>query len=103
MRSPDRILRHVVRVVWRCKHCRESFGSENVAHYGADPPNMIKPTWFFASMALLDHLRDCQRTDLSETLRGQFGNDFLNHKQIHEWYNVHATIERTLVAEEELE
>src|SRR5665213_1622163 len=54
MRSPEHILRHVIRCDWRCKHCMEVIGSERVAHYGADAPEMIKPTWFFASMSLLD-------------------------------------------------
>ena len=54
-------------------------------------------------MALLDHLRDCQRTDLSDSLRQTFGNDFLNHPQIYDWYNVHGLIERKLVAEEDLD
>lgn len=103
MRSPEHILRHVIRITWCCKHCRTAFGSENVAHYGAAPPNMIKPTWFFASMALLDHLRDCQQTDLSATLRARYGQDFLNHPQIWEFYNTHAVLERKLVAEIELE
>jgi hypothetical protein len=103
MRSPEHILRHVVRCDWRCKHCREIIGSERVAHYGADLPDLIKPTWFFAAMTLLDHLRDCQQHDFSEELRGQFGEDFLNHAQIYDWYNQHALIERHFVAQEELE
>jgi hypothetical protein len=103
MRSPEHVLRHIVHIDWRCKHCREIFGSENVSHYGVDPPNMIKPTWFFASMALLDHLRDCQQTDLSEQLRAQFGEDFLNHVRIFDFYNIHALLERKLVAAVELE
>ena len=103
MRAPDKIMRHIVRITWRCKHCREAFGTENVAHYGTEPPNMIKPTWFFASMTLLDHLRDCQETDLSATLRAQYGPDFLNHPQIFEFYNTHALLERKLMAEVELD
>src|SRR5271165_1651085 len=120
MRSPEHIIRHVVRCDWRCKHCREIFGSERVAHYGAELPALIKPTWFFASMALLDHLRDCGKArdrvdlammeagaeggvDFSGVLREQFGADFLNHAQIYDWYNEHALIERHFIAEEELE
>ena len=103
MRSPEHILRHVVRCDWRCKHCRDVFGSERVAHYGAQLPELIKPTWFFASMALLDHLRDCRGIDYSEELRSQFHDDFLNHPQIYDWYNVHALVERHFLAEEELE
>ena len=103
MRSPEHILRHIVRCDWRCKHCREIIGSERVAHYGADLPDLIKPTWFFAAMTLLDHLRDCQQKDFSPELRQQFGDDFLNHPQIYDWYNGHALIERHFLAQEELE
>jgi hypothetical protein len=103
MRSESHIVRHVVRVTWRCKHCREVFGQENVAHYGGEPPNMIKPTWFFAAMTLLDHLRDCQQTDLSPTLAATYGADFLKHPRIWEFFNVHALVERKLMAEEELD
>ena len=103
MRSPEHILRHIVRCDWRCKHCREIIGSERVAHYGADLPDLIKPTWFFAAMTLLDHLRDCQHHDFSEQLIEQYGNDFLNHPQIYNWYNENALIERHFIAQEELE
>jgi len=115
MRSPEHILRHVVRCDWRCKHCGEVFGSERVAHYGAELPELIQPTWFFAAMALLDHLRDCQGVsdsplgkssagkDFSEELRETYGNDFLNHSLIYNWYNQHALVERHFVAQEELE
>src|SRR4029079_4296583 len=93
MRSPEHILRHVVRCDWRCKHCREIIGSERVAHYGADlPEQMIKATWFFASMTVLDHLRDCQSKDYSEELQKEFDADFLNHPAIYNWYNRHAVI-----------
>jgi hypothetical protein len=103
MRAPERILRHIIRCDWRCKHCMNVIGSERVAHYGADLPDLIKPTWFFASMALLDHLRDCEGKDYSEELRGKYGDDFLNHPAIYDWYNVHAVIERHFLAQEELE
>ena len=103
MRSPEHILRHVVRCDWRCKYCREIIGSERVAHYGADLPNVVRPTWFFASMALLDHLRDCQDKDFSDELRAEYGDDFLNHLQICNWYNLHALIERHFVATEEVD
>lgn len=103
MRSPEHILRHIVRCDWRCKHCREVIGSERIAHYGADLPDLIKPTWFFASMTLLDHLRDCQHNDFSAELRAEFGDDFLNNPSIYNWYNQHAVIERHFVAQEELE
>lgn len=103
VRAPEHVLRHIVKITWRCKHCLEVMGTENVAHYGVDPPNMIKPTWFFASMTLLDHLRDCQQTDLSETLRAEYGVDFLNHPQIWEFYNTHAVLERKLMAQVELD
>jgi hypothetical protein len=103
MRSPEHILRHVVRCDWRCKHCREIIGSERVAHYGAELPDLVKPTWFFASMTLLDHLRDCQAKDYSEELRREFDGDFLNHPNIYNWYNQHALIERTFLAAEEVD
>jgi hypothetical protein len=103
MRSPEHILRHIVRCDWRCKYCREVIGSERVAHYGADLPSVVRPTWFFASMTLLDHLRDCQQKDFSDELRNEFGDDFLNHNQIGNWYNIHALIERHFLAAEELE
>ena len=103
MRSPEHIVRHVIRCDWRCKRCGEVFGSERVAHYGAALPDVVKPTWFFASMSLLDHLRDCEGKDYSEALRAQFTDDFLNHPQIYDWYNVHALIERHFLAEEELD
>ena len=126
MRGPEHIVRHVVRCDWRCKHCGEVFGSERVAHYGAELPELIKPTWFFAAMALLDHLRDCPglapdaqgeakdvemdagRTagkghDFSEKLKSDYGADFLIHPHIHVWYNTHAVIERHFLAQEELE
>jgi hypothetical protein len=103
MRSPEHILRHVVRCDWRCKHCREVFGSERVTHYGADLPNIISPTWFFASMTLLDHLRDCRQMDYSAELSAEYGADFLNHPRIFDWYNRHALIERHFLAAEELD
>jgi len=103
MRSPEHIVRHIVRCDWRCKHCSTVFGSERVAHYGANLPDVVKPTWFFASMSLLDHLRDCRQTDFSTELRADFGEDFLNHERIFDWYNQHALIERHFVAEEELQ
>lgn len=93
----------MVKISWRCKHCRQVFGSENLAHYGADPPSMMKPTWFFASMGLLDHLRDCRQTDFSDVLRAQYGADFLNHPRIWEWFNVHALVERQLLSTTELD
>lgn len=128
MRSPEHILRHVIRCDWRCKYCREVIGSERVAHYGADLPEIIKPTWFFAAMTLLDHLRDCpiltpdapiasgsshdkpgnsiSKTagrDFSDDLRQEYGPDFLNHPLIYNWYNQHALVERHFLAQEELE
>jgi len=103
MRSPEHIVRHVIRCDWRCKRCGNVFGSERVAHYGADLPETVKPTWFFASMSLLDHLRDCEGRDYSDELRVEFSVDFLNHPQIYNWYNRLALIERHFLAEEELE
>ena len=102
MRSPDKILRHVVRCSFRCKHCGQTIGAENVSHYGAHlPDDMVRPSWFFASMMLLDHLRDCQQTDLSPKLSAEFGRDFLKHPKIQEWFFIHATVERRVVAEED--
>src|SRR4051812_39307819 len=103
MRSPEHIVRHVIQCDWRCKHCGELFGSERVAHYGSQLPDLIKPTWFFASMSLLDHLRDCLGKDFSAELRGIYKDDFLNHPEIYNWYNQHALIERHFLAQEELE
>ena len=103
MRSPEKIVRHIIRCEWRCKYCREVFGSERVAHYGVDLPDLVKPTWFFAAMALLDHLRDCRKTDYSAELRQEFNEDFLNHPQIYNWYNQHALIERHFLAQEDVE
>jgi len=103
MRSPDLIKRHVVQCDWRCKHCSQIFGSERINHYGTDLPDLIKPTWFFASMSLLDHLRDCMKKDFSDELRQQFNDDFLNHPAIYDWYNQHALIERHFLALEDLE
>ncbi len=103
MRSPEHAMRTIVRCAFRCKHCREIIGSENVAFYGRDLPGLIKPTWFFASMVLLDHLRDCTKMDHSAELRAQYGDDFLNHPRIWEWFNRHGLVERKVVAEEELD
>jgi hypothetical protein len=103
MRGPNKIVRHIVRCDWRCKHCKEIIGSERVTHYGEDLPEIIKPTWFFASMALLDHLRDCRGEDFSQELRTSHGSDFLNHPQIYDWYNVHGLIERHFLGAEDLD
>jgi hypothetical protein len=103
MRSPEHIVRHIVQCDWRCKHCREIFGSERVTHYGEELPGLIKPTWFFAAMSLLDHLRDCGGHDFSDELRQEYDTDFLNHPLIYNWYNQHALIERHFLAQEELE
>jgi hypothetical protein len=103
VRSPDKILRHIIRCDWRCKHCNQLFGSERIAHYGADLPDLVKPTWFFASMTLLDHLRDCLHTDFSDPLRNDYGDDFLNHPLIYNWYNQHALVERHFLAQEDVD
>ena len=103
MLSPDRVKRHVVKCEWKCKYCRTVFGSENINHYGVDLPDLIKPTWFFASMTLLDHLRDCKGEDHSAALAARFGADFLTHATIYEWFNIHATIERHYISEEDLQ
>ncbi|HTV49057.1 MAG TPA: hypothetical protein VMG59_11505 [Phycisphaerae bacterium] len=98
----EKMMRRTMRVSWRCRNCREIFGSENVAYYCTKLPQKSPPTWFFASMTLLDHLRDCRATDFSHELREQYGDDFLNHPQIYEWFNRHAMTESRLMAEEEL-
>ena len=103
MRGPEHILRHVVRCDWRCKYCREIIGTEQVSHYGVALPEVVKPTWFFAAMTLLDHLRDCRGKDFSAELREEFSDDFLNHPHIYNWYNRHALIERHFLAAEELD
>jgi hypothetical protein len=78
-----------------------------VTHYGAELPELIKPTWFFAAMTLLDHLRDCGGAgvpeDPSPELQNRYGRDFLNHPEIYNWYNQHALIERHFLAQEELD
>jgi hypothetical protein len=102
MLSPNKTRRHIVQCDWKCKYCHEIFGSENRSHYGTEPPEFIKPTWFFASMTLLDHLRDCQKKDYTAELKAEYGPDFLNHAFIYNWFNIHAMIERHYVSEEEL-
>jgi hypothetical protein len=97
-----KLMRRTVRSSWRCRNCREIFGSENIALYCTKLPATTKPTWFFASMTLLDHLRDCRGLDFSDELRAQFGDDFLNHPQVYDWFNRHAMVESCLVAEEDL-
>ena len=103
MRAPNKIVRHIIRCDWRCKHCSAVIGSERVTHYGEELPEIIKPTWFFASMALLDHLRDCVEVDCSQELAALYGADFLNHPQIYDWYNQHALIERHFLGAEDLD
>ncbi len=97
------IMRRIVRCSWRCRRCRQVVGSENLAIYCARLPDVIKPGWFFASMTLLDHLRDCAGIDFSSPLRLQYGNDFLNHPHIYDWFNQFGVLETELTAEEELE
>ena len=100
---PQKVQRHVIKCAWKCKHCWEIFGAENVAYYGIELPDMIKPKWFFASMTLLDHLRDCRQQDYTEELRTLYGTDFPNHPRISEFFNRHALIERTLLSQTDLE
>lgn len=73
-----------------------------MSHYGVGLPDLVKPTWFFASMGLLDHLRDCVGRDFSEELQAKYGGDFLNHATIYDWFNQHATVERSYLKEEEV-
>ncbi len=99
----DKIMRRVVRCDWRCLHCREIVGSENVAVYCSQSPREVRPSWFFAAMSLLDHLRDCRGHDYSAELRQRYGSDFLNDPRISEWFREHGVVNRTLLREEELE
>jgi len=99
----ENVKRHVVRVEWKCKYCQNIFGSERINHYGIGLPDLIKPTWFFASMTLLDHLRDCRKKDFTKELIKLYGEDFLSHAEIHDWFNVHAMVIRHYLAEEEIE
>lgn len=103
IRNGEHIFRHVVRCDWRCKYCGDIFGSERINHYGASLPDLVKPTWFFASMTLLDHLRDCVKHDFCGELSAAYGVDFLDHPTIYDWFNLHATIERHYLAEEEVD
>ncbi|NNM88217.1 MAG: hypothetical protein HKL95_06830 [Phycisphaerae bacterium] len=96
-------MRRIVRCSWWCRRCGENIGSENVALYCHKLPNVVKGSGFFAGMALLDHLRDCQEHDFCEELRAWLGADFLNHPRIWEWFEVHARRESRLVAEEEVQ
>lgn len=95
-------MRRIVQCSWRCRHCRETFGSENVALYCQKLPDVVKGSGFFAAMTLLDHLRDCQTHDFSAQLYAQYGPDFLNHPHIWEWFNQHAQRDSRLLAEQEL-
>ncbi len=54
-------------------------------------------------MALLDHLRDCQKEDYTDRLTYRYGRDFLSHVEIYNWFNDHAVVHKTLLDEEELE
>ncbi len=97
------IMRRIVRCSWRCRRCREIVGSENMAIYCVRLPDVIKPGWFFASMTLLDHLRDCTGEDFAPPLRLKYGDDFLTHPHIYDWFNQHGVLETQLTAEESLE
>ena len=101
--EPEQIMRRTVRCDWICRHCGQQFGSENIAYYCATLPDIIKPTWFFAAMTLLDHLRDCRNEDYTGRLAGRYGADFLSHPQIYNWFNEHALVEKRLIEEEELD
>ncbi len=101
--EPEKIMRRTVRCDWWCRHCQQLFGSENVALYCATLPEVIKPSWFFATMALLDHLRDCQNEDYTDRLTHRYGPDFLSHAAIYNWFNDHAMVHKQLINEEDLE
>lgn len=101
--EPDQIMRRTVRCDWICRHCDRRFGSENIAIYCVKLPETIKPNWFFAAMALLDHLRDCLNEDYTDRLMNRYGRDFLAHDHIYDWFNDHALLEKRLIHEEELD
>lgn len=96
-------MRLKVRCNWRCRHCGDMFGSEMIAYYGTRVPERVKPTWFFAALTLLDHLRDCQQHDYADELRARYGVDCMNHPHIYEFFNERAYTESRLMAEEELD
>ena len=93
------VMRRIFRSRWQCRHCRVFIGEENIAVYSARLPERTKPTWFFAAMTLLDHLRDCGGHDYSQELRGRYGNDFLSHPEIYEWFNEHGLVDTQLTDE----
>ena len=97
------VQRYTVQCRFRCRHCREIIGSEKIRHYAREAPGYTQPTWFFAAMMMLDHLRDCQGLDCADALRARFGADFLNHPDIGAFYAEHGMIERELVLQEELD
>ena len=99
----EKIMRRTVRCDWWCRYCKQQFGSENISLYCAKLPEVIKPSWFFASMALLDHLRDCRKEDYTDRLTYRYGEDFLSHIEIYNWFNDHAVVHKTLIDEQELD
>ncbi|MCL5946061.1 MAG: hypothetical protein M1472_04320 [Planctomycetes bacterium] len=101
--EPQKLMRRTVRCDWWCRHCHKQFGSENVSLYCTKLPDVIKPNWFFAAMALLDHLRDCLHEEYTDRLVQRYGFDFLSNTEIYNWFNDHAVVHKTLIHEEELE
>ncbi len=93
------VMRRIFRSRWQCRHCRACIGEENIAVYSARLPERTKPSWFFAAMTLLDHLRDCGGHDYSQELRIRYGDDFLCHPEIYEWFNEHGLIDTQLTDE----
>ncbi len=98
-KAEPKVLRRIFHSQWRCRRCRQVIGSENLAVYSARMPDRTRPSWFFASMTLLDHLRDCRGCDYSDELRQIYGDDFLMHPEIHAWFGKHGMVETKLGAE----
>ncbi len=103
MNEESKFMRRIVCCSWWCRRCGQNIGSENVALYCHKLPDVVKGSGFFAGMALLDHLRDCQGHDFGPELRAKLGTDFLNHPRIWEWFGEHARRESRLLAEESVE
>lgn len=93
------VMRRIFHSRWQCRRCRQYIGGENIAVYSTRMPDRTKPTWFFAAMTLLDHLRDCSGHDYCDELRGQYGNDFLRHPEIYRWFNEHGMVDTQLTDE----
>jgi hypothetical protein len=98
-RAAPSVMRRIFRSRWQCRKCREYIGGENIAVYSTRMPDRTRPTWFFAAMTLLDHLRDCSGHDYCDELRQRYGQDFLRHPEIYHWFNQHGMIDTQLIEE----